>query len=452
MGADRSWRDDDRDSFDEGYSRKGKGKSKGRHELTKPCIWLGGLPADISESEVSRVCDRFGVISDIAIKNSDRDTFVFVTFGRIEHAQEAIDELNQSNAFGSGVIKAAPATRRSDTKGEKGDSKGDSGWHSSSRWEEGKRDDDQRGRHQSYNNGSSWQRDDRGGGRSRDNYDYDDYNRGRDDRDYGGGRSDRERNDRSSGGRYDDHDRGGGNRYEDHDRGDSHRGDYRGGYSKGKGKSDRGGKGDNRYGDEDHGSGRYGDSREGGGRGGGRGMERRYEGRADDRHSLPDDRNFRDEPRRAHSERDPRDRIGGPGAHATERRDFGPPARPRTAYRPAGAVGAAGGSRRLATRSRSPPPRMRMQERGVRIGLANLPSDMDEAELKDTAAAYGKVLDLRIFSGGANNSKRGWVEYGTMREAEYAVSELDDRSMAEWHLLLRAYIDTPPQVPGRERR
>jgi len=95
---------------------------------------------------------------------------------------------------------------------------------------------------------------------------------------------------------------------------------------------------------------------------------------------------------------------------------------------------------------------MRMQERGVRIGLANLPSDMDEAELKDTAAAYGKVLDLRIFSGGANNSKRGWVEYGTMREAEYAVSELDDRSMAEWHLLLRAYIDTPPQVPGRERR
>lgn len=142
--------------------------------------------------------------------------------------------------------------------------------------------------------------------------------------------------------------------------------------------------------------------------------------------------------------------------HGIDRR--GPPARPQTSYRPAGAIGAGSGAsgriapRRLATRSRSPQPRVRMQERGVRVELANLPSDMDEAELKDTAVAYGKVLNLRIFDNGADGPKRGWVEYETMGAAEYAVSELDERSMAEWHLLLRAYIDMPPQAPGRERR
>lgn len=74
---------------------------------------------------------------------------------------------------------------------------------------------------------------------------------------------------------------------------------------------------------------------------------------------------------------------------------------------------------------------------------------MEEAELKDTASTYGKVLALRVF-GEADKPKRGWVEYATRREAEYAVTELDQRSMAEWHLLLRAYIEA--QAPTRDRR
>lgn len=51
---------------------------------------------------------------------------------------------------------------------------------------------------------------------------------------------------------------------------------------------------------------------------------------------------------------------------------------------------------------------------------------MEEAELKDTASTYGKVLALRVF-GEADKPKRGWVEYATRREAEYAVAELDQR-------------------------
>ena len=100
-------------------------------ELTKPClkpgvskslqdlecmpccrsgIWLGGLPRDITEGEVDSVCSRhvrgrnssvqsclavlrprsrfrYGSVADINIKHSERDTFVFVTYGRLEHAQ-----------------------------------------------------------------------------------------------------------------------------------------------------------------------------------------------------------------------------------------------------------------------------------------------------------------------------------------------------------------------------
>jgi len=66
---------------------------------------------------------------------------------------------------------------------------------------------------------------------------------------------------------------------------------------------------------------------------------------------------------------------------------------------------------------------------------------MDDGELKDTAGSYGKVLDFRLMEGGPQNSKRGWVEFATQSEAETAVAELDDRSMAEWHLLLRAWMD-----------
>jgi len=86
------------------------------------------------------------------------------------------------------------------------------------------------------------------------------------------------------------------------------------------------------------------------------------------------------------------------------------------------------------------------------VNISNLPSDMDEAELKDTAAAYGKVIKLRLLDSRdapRDAPKRGWVEYGSLREAERAVSELDDRSMAEWHLNLKASIEPEALPRGR---
>ncbi|CAK9057838.1 Folate gamma-glutamyl hydrolase, partial [Durusdinium trenchii] len=94
------------------------------------------------------------------------------------------------------------------------------------------------------------------------------------------------------------------------------------------------------------------------------------------------------------------------------------------------------GRRHDRSRSRHAP-----EERAVRVAISNLPHDMDEGELKDTASAYGKVLGLRLHDGGPKQPKKGWVEYSSRREAEYAVSELDHRSMAEWDLLLRASIE-----------
>ena len=73
----------------------------------RPGIWLGGLPKDIKQDEVEGVCSRrqpcgnlvanpvlsnpcrYGAIDDINIKHSERDTFVFVTFKRLEYAEAA---------------------------------------------------------------------------------------------------------------------------------------------------------------------------------------------------------------------------------------------------------------------------------------------------------------------------------------------------------------------------
>lgn len=66
---------------------------------------------------------------------------------------------------------------------------------------------------------------------------------------------------------------------------------------------------------------------------------------------------------------------------------------------------------------------------------------MNEAELKETASAYGEVLDLYLRDCGPKKPRDGWVEFRTVREAESAVNELDGRAMADWHLLLEAKID-----------
>ena len=69
---------------------------------------------------------------------------------------------------------------------------------------------------------------------------------------------------------------------------------------------------------------------------------------------------------------------------------------------------------------------------------------MDDIELRDTVAVYCPVQEVRCFEG-PSGFKRGCVEVASMRDAEKIVAELDDRAMAEWHLLLRAFIVAPSQ-------
>lgn len=78
------------------------------------------------------------------------------------------------------------------------------------------------------------------------------------------------------------------------------------------------------------------------------------------------------------------------------------------------------------------------RHRPVRVYLSQLPRDMEEDELQEIAAEYGKVLQYELHREGAY--KCGWVEYASKREAEAAVNELDDRRMNEWNMRLQAYM------------
>lgn len=90
-------------------------------------VWIGGLPHDITEREVERVCSKFGPIELITIKQNATDTFVFIFFSRTADAKMAIETLDQSNLFGSGVVKCAPASKRPEKGGPKGGGKGPKG-------------------------------------------------------------------------------------------------------------------------------------------------------------------------------------------------------------------------------------------------------------------------------------------------------------------------------------
>ncbi|CAE8730861.1 unnamed protein product, partial [Polarella glacialis] len=139
------------------------------------------------------------------------------------------------------------------------------------------------------------------------------------------------------------------------------------------------------------------------------------------------------------SNADARDRRAGADSM---RRPAHEEVRGRPPYRPAaGPIGrAAAGSRSRSIRRRVPQAQER-PSKPVKVIILNLPSDMDEAEFKDTASAFGRVTALKLFDSRPKMPRRGWVEYATLREAENAVKELDQRSMAEWELLLSANID-----------
>lgn len=113
---------------------------------SSPTVWIGGLPNDIAEREIERLCSKYGHISDISIKHSISDTFVFVQYGEPRQAKDAIRGLDQAEAFG-GQIKAAPANRKG-----AGKSNGESNYY------KGTQPDKGRGKNnmQHHKNGNGW--------------------------------------------------------------------------------------------------------------------------------------------------------------------------------------------------------------------------------------------------------------------------------------------------------
>jgi len=99
-------------------------------ELSAPCIWIGGCPSDITEREIERLCAKYGPVHNVTIKHSSRDTFAFARYGQLSHAKDAIRGLDQRMAFGSGIIKVAPANRKASTARREDEAEGQQqrGW------------------------------------------------------------------------------------------------------------------------------------------------------------------------------------------------------------------------------------------------------------------------------------------------------------------------------------
>lgn len=74
-------------------------------------IWIGGCPPDLEESEIERVCLRYGKVYNVTKRSSERDTFFFVHFGNEHDARDAIRLLDRTQPFGTGLIMVSTASR-----------------------------------------------------------------------------------------------------------------------------------------------------------------------------------------------------------------------------------------------------------------------------------------------------------------------------------------------------
>jgi len=110
--------------------------------LETPCIWIRGCPDDLTEREVERACAKFGMVQDINIKNSDRETLVVVRFHRLRDARDAIYGLDQTVAFGAGAVTVEPM----DGRYREVDYRGRSGRYSRGRRDNGNGGSDRRDR------------------------------------------------------------------------------------------------------------------------------------------------------------------------------------------------------------------------------------------------------------------------------------------------------------------
>merc|ERR1712196_185898 len=85
-------------------------------------IWVGGLPAHVTERDVEKFCRGYGDIHNVNIKYGRVDTFAFVTFSSQRLAEKCMTDLNQTAWFNEKdrLIKVGPVTAAKEEEQPKG--------------------------------------------------------------------------------------------------------------------------------------------------------------------------------------------------------------------------------------------------------------------------------------------------------------------------------------------
>jgi len=85
-------------------------------------IWVGSLPAEVTEDEITMKFEKFGVIENIKLVPKEGDVpphaFAFITFMKERDAQRALEKMNGSEEFGN-PIKVKTVLPKSNTQASK---------------------------------------------------------------------------------------------------------------------------------------------------------------------------------------------------------------------------------------------------------------------------------------------------------------------------------------------
>lgn len=88
-------------------------------------------------------------------------------------------------------------------------------------------------------------------------------------------------------------------------------------------------------------------------------------------------------------------------------------------------------------------PEKRGEEKGIRVRVENLPSDMTLSELKNTALDFGEVSELKLWKM-SDGSKTGHVTFEEGTDVARVLQKLDNRRVEGWDRRLKCYTEQPP--------
>lgn len=72
-------------------------------ELQESKVYVTGLAVDVQDDDLRDAFKRYGKITDIYVKRMEKFAFAFVTFEKMEEAEDAIREMGGKNVGGRRV-------------------------------------------------------------------------------------------------------------------------------------------------------------------------------------------------------------------------------------------------------------------------------------------------------------------------------------------------------------